>query len=291
MHDDDDLDELLDEVEKKFCRNVSVASTARGEPREAGKCGKETDGQKKHNATKPREPISSITEDIDALLEELLEEDNIDSPQSKSDQFPKGPQVEKKPSSQFGGRKCCPVFVGGSSVANGVGTATSKRSCDQLRCISCDFRVLMFDDCEWDPSCDYLFLSGNNSASADQLDSNTNKQRHCVNPAKTHKQREQEQHAGPSEAQSQAEEEERFPGVRLPVQLVLLLGADGPQGPGSAQMGLWEAPGLTSTPRCCRTLVKNLQSFRITGQNRDVTDRKNLLCFIFSLCLFSWFLS
>ncbi|XP_022617774.1 protein C8orf37 homolog [Seriola dumerili] len=161
MDDDDDLDELLDEVEKKFCRNVTVASTARGEPREAGKCGKETDGQKKHNATNPGEPISSITEDIDALLEELLEEDNIDSPQSKSDQFPKGPQVEKKPSSQSGGRKCCPVFVGGSSVANGVGTATSKRSCDQLRCISCDFRVLMFDDCEWDPSCDYLFLRNN----------------------------------------------------------------------------------------------------------------------------------
>lgn len=32
------------------------------------------------------------------------------------------------------------------------------RSCDQLRCTSCDFRVLMFDDCEWDSSCDYLFL-------------------------------------------------------------------------------------------------------------------------------------
>lgn len=32
------------------------------------------------------------------------------------------------------------------------------RSCDQLRCTSCDFRVLTFDDCEWDSSCDYLFL-------------------------------------------------------------------------------------------------------------------------------------
>uniref|UniRef100_A0A3Q2DCQ4 Cilia- and flagella-associated protein 418 n=1 Tax=Cyprinodon variegatus TaxID=28743 RepID=A0A3Q2DCQ4_CYPVA len=57
--------------------------------------------------------------------------------------------------------RCCPVFIGGSSVTNGVGTATSKRSCDQLRCISCDFRVLMFDDSEWDASCDYLFLRNN----------------------------------------------------------------------------------------------------------------------------------
>ncbi|TNN33284.1 Protein C8orf37 [Liparis tanakae] len=55
-------------------------------------------------------------------------------------------------------RRCCPVFLGGSSVPSGVGTATSKRSCDQLRCTSCDFRVLTFDDCEWDASCDYLFL-------------------------------------------------------------------------------------------------------------------------------------
>ncbi|KAM9353777.1 cilia- and flagella-associated protein 418 [Symphorus nematophorus] len=159
--DDDDLDELLDEVEKKFCRNVSVASSARVGSSEAGKCGKDNVGQRNHSATKPEQPISSITEDIDALLEELLEEDDSESPQLKTEQFPKGTQVEKKLSSHSGGRKCCPVFVGGSSVANGVGTATSKRSCDQLRCTSCDFRVLMFDDSEWDSSCDYLFLRNN----------------------------------------------------------------------------------------------------------------------------------
>ncbi|XP_008292089.1 cilia- and flagella-associated protein 418 [Stegastes partitus] len=155
---DDDLDELLDEVEKKFCRNVSVACSA---PSEAGKCGREKDGQRKHSATKPKQSISSVAEDIDALLEELREEDYGDSPQSKTKLCPKGTQVEKKLSSQSAGRKCCPVYVGGSSVTNGVGTATSKRSCDQLRCISCDFRVLMFDDCEWDSSCDYLFLRNN----------------------------------------------------------------------------------------------------------------------------------
>ncbi|XP_070768662.1 cilia- and flagella-associated protein 418 [Enoplosus armatus] len=159
--DDDDLDELLDEVEKKFCSNVSVASSARVDSSETEKCAKHNDGPKIHNATKPKQPISSVTEDIDALLEELLEEDYSDSPQLKTEQFPKGTQVEKKLPSQSGGRKCCPVFVGGSSVTNGVGTATSKRSCDQLRCTSCDFRVLMFDDCEWDSSCDYLFLRNN----------------------------------------------------------------------------------------------------------------------------------
>eukprot|EP00064_Thunnus_orientalis_P018811 superscaffoldBa00004461_g18917 len=137
---------------------ILLILAVRADSNEAGKHGKDNDGQRKHSAAKPEKPISSITEDIDALLEELLEEDYSDSTKPKTEHFPKGPQVEKKLSSQSGGRKCCPVFVGGSSVTNGVGTATSKRSCDQLRCTSCDFRVLMFDDCEWDPSCDYLFL-------------------------------------------------------------------------------------------------------------------------------------
>ncbi|XP_028281839.1 cilia- and flagella-associated protein 418 [Parambassis ranga] len=159
--DDNDLDELLDEVEKKFCRNVSVASPARADSAEAGQCGKYMDVQKKQSATKSEQPMSSISEDIDALLEELQEEDCCDPSQSKTKELTKEHHVEKKLPSQSGGRRCCPVFVGGSSVTNGVGTATSKRSCDQLRCISCDFWVLMFDDHEWDPSCDYLFFRNN----------------------------------------------------------------------------------------------------------------------------------
>uniref|UniRef100_A0AAX7W0J5 Cilia- and flagella-associated protein 418 n=1 Tax=Astatotilapia calliptera TaxID=8154 RepID=A0AAX7W0J5_ASTCA len=138
--DDEDLDELLDEVEKKFCRNVSIASSAaRTNSNVAGKDEKDKDGQKKHGATKPKRSVNSVTEDIDALLEELQEEDCSPFPQPKAEQFPKGPHVEKRLPSQSGGRK----------------------SCDQLRCISCDFRVLMFDDCEWDSTCDYLFLRNN----------------------------------------------------------------------------------------------------------------------------------
>lgn len=47
--DDEDLDELLDEVEKKFCRNVSIASSAaRTNSNVAGKDEKDKDGQKNH---------------------------------------------------------------------------------------------------------------------------------------------------------------------------------------------------------------------------------------------------
>ncbi|XP_038148337.1 protein C8orf37 homolog [Cyprinodon tularosa] len=149
--DKDDLDELLDEVEKKFCGKVSAACSDEKQNKRENKLGE-------RSAATCEEPKSSISEDIDALLEELLEDDYSSSPPSKSENVSKRDEAEKKPSAQSAGRKCCPVFIGGSSVTNGVGTATSKRSCDQLRCISCDFRVLMFDDSEWDTSCDYLFL-------------------------------------------------------------------------------------------------------------------------------------
>ncbi len=45
---DDDLEQLLDEVEKKFCSNVSVASSAQMGSSESVKCGKESQGPGKH---------------------------------------------------------------------------------------------------------------------------------------------------------------------------------------------------------------------------------------------------
>uniref|UniRef100_A0A3Q0QY73 Cilia- and flagella-associated protein 418 n=1 Tax=Amphilophus citrinellus TaxID=61819 RepID=A0A3Q0QY73_AMPCI len=128
---DDDLDELLDEVEKKFCRNwtckyLVIKYKSRNQVvylfRLCIQCSVAAGG-------------SSDFLTLSVCL------DTICTACSAS--------------------RCCPVFIGGSSVTNGVGTATSKRSCDQLRCISCDFRVLMFDDCEWDSTCDYLFLRNN----------------------------------------------------------------------------------------------------------------------------------
>lgn len=47
MSDEDDLDKLLDEVERKFCSKVSVAASARCSS-EARKCGKEDTGKAKN---------------------------------------------------------------------------------------------------------------------------------------------------------------------------------------------------------------------------------------------------
>lgn len=46
--DEDDLDELLDEVERKFCRNVSVASATRTDSNRGGGRGKDEDEQRNY---------------------------------------------------------------------------------------------------------------------------------------------------------------------------------------------------------------------------------------------------
>ncbi|CAG04550.1 unnamed protein product [Tetraodon nigroviridis] len=127
MEDDDDLDELLDDVERRFCKNVSV-SAASGQSNEAFKSREDNAG---HGLPKPKQTVREVIEDIDAFLEELLDakDDGCQQLKTKSE----GCSEEKKTSSSAGQRKCCPVFLGGSSVMNGVGTVTSKRSCDQLR--------------------------------------------------------------------------------------------------------------------------------------------------------------
>ena len=35
------------------------------------------------------------------------------------------------------------------------------RCCDELRCTDCDFRIEVFDNFDWHPSTDYLFLRNN----------------------------------------------------------------------------------------------------------------------------------
>ncbi|XP_035235120.1 protein C8orf37 homolog [Anguilla anguilla] len=151
----DDLDALLDEVESKFCRNVSVISPS---PSDIKETKRKTEGKSRTQCSTNQVPRKSFDEDdIDSLLEDILDDGdslNLDMPKATKNDC-------KSSLSQPAGRRCCPVFLGGSSVATGVGTSTSQRACSQLRCTSCDFRVMSFDDHEWDSSCDYLFFRNN----------------------------------------------------------------------------------------------------------------------------------
>ncbi|XP_018618596.1 cilia- and flagella-associated protein 418 [Scleropages formosus] len=174
----DDLDELLDEVESKFCRGFPATGPRfpagdgnRDGNRDGGRPSKsdqEPEGRCGAERTKKAVPgEGDDAEDIDALLEDILDDD-YDCDALNLDMSKAAKKDHKSSSLPPANTKCCPVFLGGTSVAFGVGTRTSQRACDQLRCTSCDFRVATFDDCEWDPSCDYLFFR-NNMPSCEKL--------------------------------------------------------------------------------------------------------------------------
>lgn len=135
----DDIDDLLDEVEDKFVK------------------GNKADRKTVHSKTvrcdqrrKQDDEMDKIIDDICSQHEPGLEKCNSVKPvSSKTSQS--RPLVTK----------CFPLSIGGSSVAKGHGNSVNKRSCDSMRCTSCDFRVASFDDFAWDRSTDYLFLRNN----------------------------------------------------------------------------------------------------------------------------------
>ncbi|XP_060725798.1 cilia- and flagella-associated protein 418 isoform X2 [Tachysurus vachellii] len=147
------LDDLLDEVEAKFCREISMSLR----PSCTLKAEQESHRQQRnndsvHSVSKPHD-VEGVENNIEAVVQEIL-----------GDEYPASTPhrpVLSKSFSQTALKKCCPVYLGGSSIAGGVGTSVTQRACDQLRCTSCDFHVVMFDDQEWDSSCDYLFFRNN----------------------------------------------------------------------------------------------------------------------------------
>ncbi|XP_027621277.1 protein C8orf37 homolog isoform X3 [Tupaia chinensis] len=106
-------------------------------------------------------PLSTETfkkeDDLDSLINEIFEESNIDKKHFKLKSKSSG-NTSVSASIQGFGKSCSPVFLGGSTIPCGIGTNTSQRACDHLRCIACDFWVVSYDDFMWDPSCDYLFF-------------------------------------------------------------------------------------------------------------------------------------
>ncbi|XP_062848168.1 cilia- and flagella-associated protein 418 isoform X3 [Trichomycterus rosablanca] len=153
----DNLDDLLDEVEAKFCRNISVSSQRI--------CSFKAD-QVKHRQQRNKDPGQSTSdlyeaEDITNHIEAVLQEILCDDDQATGSHVPVSSKRYKESCPQTTLKKCCPVYLGGSSIRIGVGTSITQRACGQLRCTSCDFCVVMFDDYEWDPSCDYLFFRNN----------------------------------------------------------------------------------------------------------------------------------
>ncbi|XP_002739042.1 cilia- and flagella-associated protein 418-like [Saccoglossus kowalevskii] len=140
---DDDIDDLLDEVETKFCANS---------PRKSNKDTRNTTSNtRKRSGTKKS---SGFDEDLDAMIDDICD---VPEPLEKI-------EIKRERSTSLNSNqqmKCFPVYIGGSKIPQGLGTTMSQRSCDKLRCTDCDFKVVMYDNFEWHPSCDYLFLRNN----------------------------------------------------------------------------------------------------------------------------------
>ncbi|KAM4704937.1 cilia- and flagella-associated protein 418 [Rhinophrynus dorsalis] len=137
---DDDLDLLLDEVESKFCG-----------PRPAAGGGLVRPDRSRNAVVKSSKDDENIDDLIDDILDVSFHGDN-----KQKTRLDKQPAC--RPSSEMHTKKCCPVYVAGSSIPFGIGTNISKRACNQLRCTACDFYIMTFDDYRWDASCDYLFF-------------------------------------------------------------------------------------------------------------------------------------
>ncbi|XP_075682045.1 cilia- and flagella-associated protein 418 isoform X1 [Rhinoderma darwinii] len=146
---DNDLDQLLDEVESKYCHPGTA-------PTGAASGAATTDRKEGKRSNNPAAIVSVDDENVDDLIEDILDvrfyEDNKKQ---------KAKSIRQQPcrtSGEQSNKKCCPVYLGGTIIPFGIGTSVSERACNQLRCTTCDFTIVTFEDYRWDASCDYLFF-------------------------------------------------------------------------------------------------------------------------------------
>ncbi|XP_074671564.1 cilia- and flagella-associated protein 418 [Strix aluco] len=155
----DDLDRLLDEVERRLCRLPGRG--AAGGHRHGG--GEEAEAAAKEGrSAKLLMSADSSEEDIDDIIDEICNDSSFTKTPLKLKSNSTSLTPERNSAvAQAHRKRCCPVYLGGSSSPYGIGTNISKRTCDELRCTACDFRVSLFNDYIWDQSCDYLFFRNN----------------------------------------------------------------------------------------------------------------------------------
>jgi hypothetical protein len=60
-------------------------------------------------------------------------------------------------------KKCVKVSVSGSNTSKGYKHSSFAKdiSCSNLRCLKCNFSVLIFNECTWEDSVDYMFFRNN----------------------------------------------------------------------------------------------------------------------------------
>ncbi|XP_048214845.1 cilia- and flagella-associated protein 418 isoform X2 [Perognathus longimembris pacificus] len=119
-----DLDELLDEVESKFCRS-DPRGPDRAEP------AKGYGGVTHFSDSRPDQTRKTLRptekEDLESLINEIFEEPNLDKKSFKLQSRSSG-NTSTKASIQGLSKSCGPVYLSGSSIPCGIGTHTSQRN-------------------------------------------------------------------------------------------------------------------------------------------------------------------
>ncbi|XP_037283583.2 cilia- and flagella-associated protein 418 isoform X1 [Rhipicephalus microplus] len=121
---EDDIDDLLDDVEAKYCEHI------------------------RQQASAPTAGTSS-DDSIEEAINEICRVPGLNIPESDLTE------------SKLSGRKtiqCFIVYLGGTGVVFGVSTSASRRACSHIHCCKCDFQVAVFEDYVWGETADYLFF-------------------------------------------------------------------------------------------------------------------------------------
>lgn len=152
----DDLDDLLDDIEKSL--NEEDTKSNRKLPRS-------TSTTSSKLKTQPRTQTSvSVDEDLSDILDDDFPPLNISKPSKTTKHVQVNQQYRDRTVSAIAissKSKCRSVLIGGSSYTPGQATLKERRTCNNLRCTNCDFKVIQINDCEWHSSVDYLFLRNN----------------------------------------------------------------------------------------------------------------------------------
>uniref|UniRef100_A0A6P8HUU1 Cilia- and flagella-associated protein 418 n=1 Tax=Actinia tenebrosa TaxID=6105 RepID=A0A6P8HUU1_ACTTE len=152
----DDLDDLLDEVESKFCKDSPTKKP--GKIKTVQPSAKKMDSKQQPSTSRVGKSRKE-GDDLNDIIRDICADDGPDlsltTPPAASSS---NSNLKETSGHKF---KCFNLILGGSQCSKGLCTVSEQRTCDQLRCTSCDFKVVMFDNYEWQRDCDYLFFRNN----------------------------------------------------------------------------------------------------------------------------------
>lgn len=171
----DDIDDLLDECETKFCDSAGKA--LQKSPNKTSSISKI---KKARNEDRSRSSQSrnNAQDELYDIIKECMD-DGPDIPELVVDHEPTTSLPNSNRNDSSSSRKrCVKVFLGGSKFPKGLCSGSEERVCDKLRCTSCDFNVVILNEYEWQGDCDYLFFR-NNIPDFDKLKCKLRRKRGC----------------------------------------------------------------------------------------------------------------